>query len=152
MVSLKKIAFCTDFSENSDQAFDLAFDLVQKFEAQLFVVHVVPPLVFPSPVMEDFISEQANLQFYKDAVQRSVEQIESTYLQKMGDYKNALIRVLSGHPASEILNFIDQEKVDLVVMGTHGLTGLAHFFLGSTAERVVRRAGCSVLTVHQAKP
>lgn len=152
MASLKKIAFCTDFSENSDLAFDLAFDLVQKYEAQLLVVHVVPPLVFPSPVMEDFISEQANLQFYKDAVQRSAEQIETTYLQKMGDYKNVLIRVLSGHPASEILNFIDQEKVDLVVMGTHGLTGLAHFFLGSTAERVVRRANCSVLTVHLAKP
>lgn len=152
MVSLKKIVFCTDFSENSDQAFDLALDLVQKYEGQLLLVHVVPPLVFPSPVMEDFISEQANMQFYKDAVQRSAEQIESTYLQKAGDYKNAFIRVLSGHPASEILNFIDQEKVDLVVMGTHGLTGLAHFFLGSTAERVVRRANCSVLTVHQAKP
>ncbi len=152
MVSLKKIVFCTDFSENSDQAFDLALDLVQKYGGQLLLVHVVPPLVFPSPVMEDFISEQANMQFYKDAVQRSAEQIESTYLQKAGDYKNAFIRVLSGHPASEILNFIDQEKVDLVVMGTHGLTGLAHFFLGSTAERVVRRANCSVLTVHQAKP
>jgi nucleotide-binding universal stress UspA family protein len=152
MTSWKKIAFCTDFSENSDQAFDLAFDLVQKYEAQLLLVHVVPPLVFPSPVMEDFISEQANLQFYKDAVQRSMEQIETTYLAKTGDYKNALIRVLSGHPASEILNFIDLEKVDLVVMGTHGLTGMAHFFLGSTAERVVRRANCSVLTVHQAKP
>jgi nucleotide-binding universal stress UspA family protein len=148
MIPLKKIAFCTDFSENSDQAFDLAFDLTRKYDAQLFVVHVVPPLVFPSPVMEDFISEQANLEFYKDAVQRAAEQIESTYLQKSGDFKNAFIRVLSGHPASEILNFIDQEKMDLVVMGTHGLTGLAHFFLGSTAERVVRRATCSVLTVH----
>lgn len=152
MESLKKIAFCTDFSENSDQAFDLAFDLAQKYQAQLALVHVVPPLVFPSPVMEDFISEQANLQFYKDAVQRSMEQIESTYLGKMGDYKNALVRVLSGHPASEILNFIDQEKIDLVVMGTHGFTGLAHFFLGSTAEKVVRRATCSVLTVHPVVP
>lgn len=152
MASLKKIAFCTDFSENSDQAFDLAFDLAQKYQAQLVLVHVVPPLVFPSPVMEDFISEQANLQFYKDAVQRSMDQIESTYLGKMGDYKNALVRVLSGHPASEILNFIDQEKIDLVVMGTHGFTGLAHFFLGSTAEKVVRRANCSVLTVHPVVP
>ncbi len=152
MVALKKIAFCTDFSENSDEAFDLAFDLTQKYDAQLFLVHVVPPLVFPSPVMEDFISEQANLEFYKDAVQRAAEQIESTYLRKPGDFTNAFIRVLSGHPASEILNFIEQEKIDLVVMGTHGLTGLAHFFLGSTAERVVRRATCSVLTVHQSKP
>ena len=152
MASLKKIVFCTDFSENADQAFELAFDLAQKYEAQFVLVHVVPPLVFPSPVMEDFISEQANLQFYKDAVQRSMEQIETTYLAKMGDYKNALIRVLSGHPASEILNFIDQEKIDLVVMGTHGFTGLAHFFLGSTAEKVVRRANCSVLTVHPVKP
>ena len=151
MVSLKKIAFCTDFSENSEQAFGLAFDLTLKYQAQLYLLHVVPPLVFPSPVMEDFISEQANLQFYKDAVQRAMEQIETVYLQKMGDYQNAFIRVLSGHPASEILNFVDQEKMDLIVMGTHGLTGLAHFFLGSTAEKVVRRANCSVLTVHPPK-
>ncbi len=152
MESLKKIAFCTDFSENSDQAFDLALDLTLKYKAQLLLVHVVPPLVFPSPVMEDFISEQTNLQFYKDAAQRAMEQIESVYLQKMGDYQNAFIRVLSGHPASEILNFIDQEAIDLVVMGTHGFTGLAHFFLGSTAEKVVRRANCSVLTVHTKTP
>ncbi len=152
MASLKKIAFCTDFSGNSDQAFDLALDLSRKYQAQLVLVHVVPPLVFPSPVMEDFISEQANLQFYKDAVQRSMDQIEATYLAKMGDYKNALVRVLSGHPASEILNFIEQEKIDLVVMGTHGFTGLAHFFLGSTAEKVVRRATCSVFTVHPVLP
>jgi nucleotide-binding universal stress UspA family protein len=151
MEALKKIAFCTDFSENSDQAFELALDLARKYKAKLLLVHVVPPLVFPSPVMEDFISEQANLQFYEDAAQRAMEQIESTYLSKMGDYQNALIRVLSGHPASEILNFIDQEAINLVVMGTHGFTGLAHFFLGSTAEKVVRRANCSVLTVHQPK-
>jgi nucleotide-binding universal stress UspA family protein len=151
MVSIKKVAFCTDFSENADQAFDLAFDLTLKFQAQMLLIHVVPPLVFPSPVMEDFISEQANLQFSEDASKRAMEQIEKNYLGKMGDYKNALVRVLSGHPASEILNFVDQEKVDLVVMGTHGFTGLAHFFLGSTAEKVVRRADCSVLTVHQIK-
>jgi nucleotide-binding universal stress UspA family protein len=151
MVAIKKIAFCTDFSENANQAFDLAFDLTLKYQAQLLLIHVVPPLVFPSPVMEDFISEQANLQFSEDAMQRAMEQMEKNYLGKMDDYQNALVRVLSGHPASEILNFIDQEKVDLVVMGTHGFTGLAHFFLGSTAEKVVRRADCSVLTVHQGK-
>jgi nucleotide-binding universal stress UspA family protein len=148
MPTIKNIALCTDFSENANQAFDLAFDLAKKYEARLFLIHVVPPLVFPSPVMEDFISEQANYQFQEDVTQRSLEQIEKTYVQQMGDYSNFDIRVLSGHPASEILNFIDQEKVDLVVMGTHGFTGLAHFFLGSTAEKVVRRAGCSVLTVH----
>ena len=151
MVSIKKIAFCTDFSENADQAFDMAFDLTLKYQAQLLVIHVVPPLVFPSPVMEDFISEQASLQFSEDAIQRAMEQIEKNYLGKTGDYKNTLVRVLSGHPASEILNFVRQENVDLVVMGTHGFTGLAHFFLGSTAEKVVRRADCSVLTVHQIK-
>jgi nucleotide-binding universal stress UspA family protein len=148
MVSIAKIAFCTDFSENANQAFDMAFDLTQKYQAQLLLVHVVPPLVFPSPVMEDFISEQANLQFSEDASRRAMEQINKNYLTKMGDYRNAFVRILSGHPASEILNFVEQEKVDLVVMGTHGFTGLAHFFLGSTAEKVVRRAVCSVLTVH----
>jgi nucleotide-binding universal stress UspA family protein len=148
MISLKKIAFCTDFSENANQAFDLARDLTTIYKSQLFVIHVVPPLVFPSPVMEEFISEQASLQFYKDAIRWATEQVESNYLNKMESGQDTAIRVLSGHPASEILNFIELEGVDLVVMGTHGLTGLAHFFLGSTAEKVVRRASCSVLTVH----
>ncbi len=148
MTHIKKIAYSTDFSENADQAFELAFDLAKKYGARLFLVHVVPPLVFPSPTMEEFISEQANYQFIEQVTQRSTEQLESRYVGRMDDYRNVEVRVLSGHPASEILNFIDQEQVDLVVMGTHGFTGLAHFFLGSTAEKVVRRAGCSVLTVH----
>jgi nucleotide-binding universal stress UspA family protein len=151
METIKSIAFCTDFSENADHAFALAYDLAKKYQAKLFLVHVVPPLVFPSPVMEDFISEQANLQFYEDAARRAMGQIENTYLPRLGEYPHVTIRVLSGHPASEILNLIDQETIDLVVMGTHGFTGLAHFFLGSTAEKVVRRANCSVLTVHQPK-
>lgn len=151
MVSVSKIAFCTDFSENADQAFEMAFDLTLKYQAQLILLHVVPPLVFPSPVMEDFISEQASLQFSEDASRRAMDQIEKIYLPKIGDYRKASVRILSGHPATEILNFLEQEKVDLVVMGTHGLTGLAHFFLGSTAEKVVRRAVCSVLTVHLPK-
>jgi nucleotide-binding universal stress UspA family protein len=148
MDSIKKIAFCTDFSENADQAFDLAFDLTKKYQAQLLLVHVFPQTVFPSPVLEDFVSEKTNQQFLEKALKQAMEQGENNYIQKMGDYKNAFMRVLSGHPATEILNFIDQENIDLVVVGTHGLTGLAHFFLGSTAERVVRRANCSVLTVH----
>jgi nucleotide-binding universal stress UspA family protein len=152
MVQLKKIVFCTDFSENANEAFDLAFDLTQKYGAQLLLVHVVPPLVFPSPVMEEFISEQANYQFIEQVIQRSMEQMEATYVSRMGGYGNFQIQILSGHPASEILNYVEQEKVDLVVMGTHGFTGLAHFFLGSTAEKVVRRARCSVLTCHQSNP
>jgi nucleotide-binding universal stress UspA family protein len=147
MTQIKKMAFSTDFSENANQAFDLAFDLAKKYGARLYLLHVVPPLVFPSPTMEEFISEQANYQFIEQVIQRSAEQMESSYVQRMGDYRNVQIRVLSGHPASEILNFIEQEHLDLVVMGTHGFTGLAHFFLGSTAEKVVRRANCSVLTV-----
>jgi nucleotide-binding universal stress UspA family protein len=153
MTEIKKIAFSTDFSENANQAFDLAFDLAKKYGARLVLLHVVPPLVFPSPTMEEFISEQANYQFIEQVIQRSAEQMESSYVQRMGGYSNVQVRILSGHPASEILNFIEQEQMDLVVMGTHGFSGLAHFFLGSTAEKVVRRAGCSVLTVkHRPQP
>ena len=147
MVQVKKMAFSTDFSENADLAFDLALDLAKKYGARLLLVHVVPPLVFPSPTMEEFISEQANYQFIEQVIQRSTEQMESRYVQRLDSYSNFQVRVLSGHPASELLNFIDQEQLDLIVMGTHGFTGLAHFFLGSTAEKVVRRANCSVLTV-----
>lgn len=151
MESIKKIVFCTDFSENADRAFDMAFDLAQKYQAQLFLIHVFPPLAYPYTAMEDFISEKANLNFLEEAIKRAMAQIENSYVQKMGDYKNASLRVLSGHPASEILKFVEQEKADLVVMGALGRTGLGHFLLGSVTEKVVRRAECAVLTVHKAK-
>jgi len=151
MSSLKKIALCTDFSEHSDQAFDLAFDLTKKYKAQLYLIHVVAPLNYPSQMMNESLPGQTMMQIYKKSAQWATKQIERTYIPKMGKYKDAQILVLSGYPANEILNFIDQEKIDLAVMGTHGLTGLAHFFMGSTAESVVRRANCSVLTVNAKK-
>ncbi|MBF0497256.1 MAG: universal stress protein, partial [Deltaproteobacteria bacterium] len=59
------------------------------------------------------------------------------------------IHILSGHPATEIINFVKEKDIDVLVMGAHGLTGLAYVFFGSTAEKVVRRAPCSVLVVRK---
>ena len=149
MKPIKKIVYCTDFSENSKAAFEVALDLAQKYKAKLFLLHVVPPLVFPSPVMEEFITEQTHLQFTHDVIKGSMEQIEKTFVKKLGAFSDYEVKILNGHPSSEILRFLEDHSADLVVMGTHGLTGLAHFFLGSTAEKVVRRAPCSVLTIKE---
>jgi nucleotide-binding universal stress UspA family protein len=70
----------------------------------------------------------------------------------MGSFPDYQVKILNGHPSAEILRFLEENKADLVVLGTHGLTGLAHFFLGSTAEKIVRRSPCSVLTVKSNKP
>jgi nucleotide-binding universal stress UspA family protein len=61
------------------------------------------------------------------------------------------VQILSGYPATEIVRFVKDAAIDLLVMGSHGLTGIAHVLFGSTADRVVRRAPCSVLTVRLAK-
>jgi nucleotide-binding universal stress UspA family protein len=147
MESIKKIVYCTDFSQNSLAAFGVALDLAKKYQANLTLLHVVPPLVFPSPVMEEFISEQTHLQFTQDVIKGSEEQINRNFVQKMGSFPDYQIKILSGHPSAEILSFLEENEADLVVLGTHGLTGLAHFFLGSTAEKIVRRSPCSVLTI-----
>jgi nucleotide-binding universal stress UspA family protein len=57
------------------------------------------------------------------------------------------MQILSGYPATEVVHFAKEKKIDLIVMGCQGLTGIAHVLFGSTADRVVRRAPCSVLTV-----
>ena len=57
------------------------------------------------------------------------------------------VNIESGYPSTEILRVVEDKGIDLLVMGSHGLTGLAHVLFGSTADRVVRRAACSVLTV-----
>jgi nucleotide-binding universal stress UspA family protein len=61
------------------------------------------------------------------------------------------VHLLSGYSSTEILRLAEESRFDLIVMGSHGLTGLAHVLFGSTADRVVRRAPCSVLTVRSSQ-
>src|SRR5579885_924292 len=146
--TFNKILAPTDFSDDSKLALSYAIALAQKFGAEVIVVHVDQPL---APVMigdlspgldmgtVNRIAEEQRLMALKELDQEIVR------LRDAGIKARSLMRV--GAPFLEIIHAAQSENVDLIVMGTHGRSGLAHVLMGSVAERVVNKAPCAVLTI-----
>lgn len=146
--SFNKILAPTDFSDDSKLALSYAIELAQKFGSELILLHVDQPL---APVMigdlspgldmgtVNRIAEEQRLMALKELDQVTARLRESAIKSR------SLMRV--GAPFLEIIHTAQNENVDLIVMATHGRTGLAHVLMGSVAERVVNKASCPVLTV-----
>ncbi len=142
----KKVLFCTDFSENSHYAFTYALDVAKNYGSKLIILHVAPIMVHPDELSTYLPSE--TLEELKTVRKKDADrQLETHYLQKMGDFKDSQVIIKEGQPFLEIIRTAKNEGVDLIVMGTHGRTGLDHMLLGSTTEKVVRQSPCPVLTI-----
>jgi nucleotide-binding universal stress UspA family protein len=143
-----KILAATDFSDDSNHALEYAEELARKFSAEILVVHVDQPL---SPVMVtelspgldvgtmNRIAEEQRLSALKE-LDRITARLRDAGLKSRG-----LLKV--GAPFLEIISAAHGDSADLIVLGTHGRSGLAHVLMGSVAERVVRKAHCAVLTI-----
>ncbi|OAI45017.1 hypothetical protein AYO44_13215, partial [Planctomycetaceae bacterium SCGC AG-212-F19] len=122
----------------SDYAFHLACDLARDHGADLIVMHVMPEPVF---VLGNGLVT-ADPPEYRTQLEKKLRQIEPP------DLHTPVQRVLvEGEPIREILRVARDRRADLIVMGTHGWTGLTRLLMGSVAENVVRMAPCAVLTV-----
>jgi nucleotide-binding universal stress UspA family protein/quercetin dioxygenase-like cupin family protein len=139
MPSIQTILHPTDFSENSRYAFQTACALARPNQATLLVLHVMMPSV--SPVFQPPPPDPS----------RSAESQESLaplpWPEPSDPQTRVEHRVAEGDPAEEILRLAEELRCDLVVMGTHGRTGLGRFLTGSVAEEVLRKAVCPVLVV-----
>ena len=133
---LKRILVPIDFSSHSMNALRYARELAQQFGAQLLLLHVIEPLQFIT--VADVYDEQRRL---SDAALAHLGED----LTRQG--VKAQLVVEAGVPSHVIAATGERSGVDLIVIGTHGRTGLAHVVIGSVAERVVRTATCPVLTV-----
>ena len=145
MITLRKIVVPTDLSEYSLAAIDYASTLCLLYGARLFVLYVediVPPPMY-STHLPDFRGENFRQQVEAQA-HRSLEQFAARNIN--ADLK-AHLTVRIGHPVDEIIRFAKKEEMDMIVMATHGRTGLKHVLMGSIAEKVVRTSGIPVLTV-----
>ncbi len=143
MVKLNRILAPTDFSEYSTSAMHYACELADRFGAQLHVLTVVnvsTPLYADPEFMpiEEFVlrEEQA-------ARNQLQQQPDAPWSEKL----NVVRELKTGTPFLEIIRYAKEKTIDLIVLGTHGRTGLAHALMGSVAERVVRKSPCPVLTV-----
>jgi universal stress protein A len=145
----KQILVPIDFSESSAGALEYALVLAQKFEAKLILLHVVEPAVYP----ENYLMTPATLD---EANQNSLvagRERLAVFRQRataQGLPVEALVRM--GRAQSEIPDTAKATGTDLIVMGTHGHSGIKHVLLGGTAERVVRQSPCPVLTVRHPGP
>lgn len=134
-MKLNTIVFPTDFSPASETALAVATAVARTTGARLVIVHVKH-----EPQPEEALEAAADPD--SQALARMLDEI------RPGDQAVPHThRLLSGLAAEQILELAEQERADLIVMATHGRTGLARLLLGSVAEEVVRRAPCAVLTV-----
>lgn len=142
----KKVLFCTDFSENSDCAFDYAFGVAKRDEGVLYILHVIPDI--PNQYYSVLYSNRENFKKIKKAIQENIdERYRDQYLSQIRDKTKVQIVTRSGSEDEEILKFIRKETIDIIVMGTHGRTGLKHVFLGSVAEKIIRRSPIPVFII-----
>jgi universal stress protein A len=139
----KKIVCPVDFSEFTDEIVQYAVDIARKYDAELHLLHVIPNLNYFTPY-ESFLTPE-NLVAIESNIEKEVAGDFDKILKKIGFPVKTVIR--TGVTFVEIIDYIREEKVDLVVMGTHGRSGLEHILIGSVAEKVVRKSPCPVLTV-----
>ena len=137
---MRNILVTTDFSETSQTAFGLAQDVAEKFGGKITLLHVqelhLPPLVYESAGAGVGQIERE----HKEQAEKRLEELA----ERIGGVESA---VILGTPHLEIVRFAKDRDMDLIVMATHGRGFFSHAILGSTTERVVRRAHCPVLTV-----
>jgi nucleotide-binding universal stress UspA family protein len=140
----KRICCPIDFSDASRAAMEVAADLSRRFGAELVLFHAypVPGYTFPDGSV---VASPKMLQDLADGAERHLEAWRRD-AEAAGAARVQAAKV-AGEPAAEIVSFAREQGVDLLVLGTHGRTGLEHALMGSIAERVVRRARCPVLTV-----
>jgi len=147
MIILKSILHPTDFSDSSEPALKYACSLAIQFSADLHIINVVQDfgLLLP-PVTVGFPAD-----YYQRQLQYARETL-ATFPEKVLNHTGNVIRnICEGRPATEILRYAKENAIDMIVMATHGYTGLEHAIMGSVAENVVRHASCPVLTVHPGK-
>ena len=143
----QKILVPLDFSEFTDEIVNVAVQLAHKFGSTLHLLHVIPNMDYFTPY-ESFLSAESLVRIQRD-IEKEVGKDMDAIATKIAEIPTKKA-VHTGVAFVEIVDYVRAEKIDLVVMGTHGRGGLEHILLGSVAEKVVRRAPCPVLTIRPA--
>jgi len=143
-LGIKSILVPIDFSEHSKNALKYAIPLAEEFEATLHLVYVVEPTIYPA----DLGFGQVVLPGVEDELrQKGAEELRSLIEREIGSRVKASSAVRTGNPHQEILAEAEEMDVNLIIVATHGHSGVEHMLFGSTADRIVHHAKCPVLTV-----
>ena len=142
----KKVLFCTDFSENADYAFEFAYGIAKRDKGILYILHVIPYNPHQAYV-ESFITTE-DLKKIQTAVEEdTANNYKERYEKEIEEGISYEFVTKTGREDEEILTFAKQEHVDIIVMGTHGRTGIEHVFFGSVAEKILRHSPFPVFVI-----
>lgn len=146
MIQIRRILCPVDFSACSDHALEYALTLAQTYQADIELLHVME-LARNYAAVGDLMSVASFDQIARDTETASTTRLAELAAQARQRYPQVSEWLVKGTPFVEIIEHAKARRIDLIVMGTHGRTGLPHLLIGSCAERVVRKAPCPVLTV-----
>lgn len=147
-MEIKSILFPTDFSEGSAEALKYAVEFAKKYDAKLYVVHIIYDVAKASGWYVPHISMD---KLYQEIHEGAKKELDNFGVEELSGIKNIERVVITGIPHQEIVAFANSKKVDMIIIGTHGRTGIDRILFGSTAAQVVRNAPCPVLTVRLPK-
>ena len=144
MISLKKILCPIDHSDCSKEALKYAVSFAMRDEAKLYLLHIIDIRSF---------NESLNAMPTQIPDNETLEQLRIKLLdcipEEIRDDMDVEATVIQGIPFAEIISTAKKKEIDMIVIGSHGRTGLKHMMMGSVSEKVVRKAPCPVLTVRQ---
>lgn len=144
---LRKILIPTDFSKLSLEALEYALKIFELDELQIYLLHVLDKTQARKTKKKKKSSEKNQRDDEKEAIKK-LDNIAAQRLSKCGDVEQIVCR---GEPYREIVKFAQEKNVDLIVISTHGRTGILHVLMGSVAEKIVRYSPVPVLTVKPEK-
>jgi nucleotide-binding universal stress UspA family protein len=144
MRTFQKILFATDFSESSEHAFEYALTLARQFRCKLTILHVINEPVDLRGFYVPHVSFENLEKEIEEGAQQMMSKFCATHITDFTDYETSIV---TGIPFEEILKRAESDQASFIVLGTQGRSGIDHLLFGSTAERVVRKALCPVVTV-----
>jgi len=150
--NVKKILAPIDFSEHSMNAMRSAMELAKDVGAEVHLMHVIAPHhhFIPLPLAT---SAEESRELVREAamIEQAEQELARIKKDDFGDSKNVSTFAVVGHPVQKLVDYAKEQSIDLIVMATHGRSGIEHVLLGGTTEKIVRSSPCSVLVIRAKK-
>jgi len=145
-LEIKKILVPIDFSDYSKNSLKYAVNFADQFNSEITLIYVVEPVIYPPDFsMGQIAIPSVNAEWDLKAK----EELEKLAKQEIPESFKVSVKIKTGKPFLEIIDTAAEENVDLIIIATHGHSGVEHILFGSTAEKVVRKAPCPVLTLRE---
>jgi universal stress protein A len=144
--TIKKVLVPIDFSDYSKSALKYAVNFAKSFNADIILIYVVEPVIYPPDFSMGQIAMPSINTEWDDRAKDELQKLAKSEIAGVASVKTI---IKTGKPFVEIIETAKEENVDLIIIATHGHSGVEHILFGSTAEKVVRKSPCPVLTLRE---